>query len=114
MSVPLHDRIANLIQRIEASLPPVEDAVTESLDDRAEMERIEAPLRALVEAVEAAHRAIVARIVPPVAMPLAEDDALTEYGLRKMMRDPRYWRLREPEYVARVTEGFRRLMEDQA
>jgi hypothetical protein len=32
-----------------------------------------------------------------------------EGELRKMMRDPRYWRSREPEIVRRVTEGFRRL-----
>jgi hypothetical protein len=27
-----------------------------------------------------------------------------------MMRDPRYWRTREPEFVKRVTEGFRALV----
>ncbi len=27
-----------------------------------------------------------------------------------MMRDPRYWRTREPDFVRRVTEGFRRLV----
>ena len=32
-----------------------------------------------------------------------------EGDLRRMMRDPRYWRRREPEMVRRVTEGFRRL-----
>ena len=32
-----------------------------------------------------------------------------EAALRGMMRDPRYWRTREPEFVRRVTEGFRRL-----
>jgi len=26
------------------------------------------------------------------------------------MRDPRYWRTREPEFVRRVTEGFRRIV----
>ncbi len=34
----------------------------------------------------------------------------TEDELRKMMRDPRYWRTREPEFVRRVTDGFRRLV----
>ena len=29
-----------------------------------------------------------------------------------MMRDPRYWRDRNPEFVARVTDGFRRLFPD--
>lgn len=34
----------------------------------------------------------------------------SEAELRSMMRDPRYWRSREPEFVRRVTEGFRRLV----
>jgi hypothetical protein len=34
----------------------------------------------------------------------------TEAQLRDMMRDPRYWRTREPEFVKRVTEGFRALV----
>ena len=34
---------------------------------------------------------------------------LGEDQLYEMMRDPRYWRDRDPEFVARVTEGFRRL-----
>jgi hypothetical protein len=38
-------------------------------------------------------------------------DALkTEAELRQMMRDPRYWRAREPEFVKRVTDGFRALV----
>ena len=36
--------------------------------------------------------------------------ALTEEQLREMMRDPRYWRQREPEWVKRVTDGFRALV----
>ena len=34
----------------------------------------------------------------------------TEAELRAMMRDPRYWRAREPAFVQRVTEGFRTLV----
>lgn len=34
----------------------------------------------------------------------------SEAELRAMMRDPRYWRQREPEFVRRVSEGFRRLV----
>jgi hypothetical protein len=34
---------------------------------------------------------------------------MTEEQLREMMRDPRYWRQREPEWVKRVTDGFRAL-----
>ena len=32
-----------------------------------------------------------------------------EAELDEMMRDPRYWRTRDPDFVARVTEGFKRL-----
>ncbi|RVT92052.1 hypothetical protein EOD42_20190 [Rhodovarius crocodyli] len=35
---------------------------------------------------------------------------LSEEELRVMMRDPRYWRSREPAFVQRVTEGFRKLV----
>ena len=38
--------------------------------------------------------------------------SLTEDALHGMMRDPRYWRDRKPEFVARVTDGFRRLFPD--
>jgi hypothetical protein len=39
--------------------------------------------------------------------PIVKD---TEAQLREMMRDPRYWQKREPEWVKRVTEGFRTLV----
>lgn len=38
--------------------------------------------------------------------PAAESEA----ELRAMMRDPRYWKSREPAFVQRVSEGFRRLV----
>lgn len=45
------------------------------------------------------------------AMPAAADEA----ALRQLMRDPRYWKQREPAFVQRVTDGFRRLVgADQA
>ena len=34
----------------------------------------------------------------------------SEAELRALMRDPRYWRTREPAFVRRVTEGFHRLV----
>ena len=37
------------------------------------------------------------------------DSILSESSLKEMMRDPRYWRDHEPEYVRRVQDGFRRL-----
>lgn len=35
-----------------------------------------------------------------------------EAGLKRMMADPRYWRERDPSYVAQVREGFRKLYPD--
>jgi hypothetical protein len=35
-----------------------------------------------------------------------------EQALHEMMRDPRYWRDRDPQLIARVTDGFRRLYPD--
>lgn len=46
-----------------------------------------------------------------------DDDVLvtgrgdTEADLRRMMRDPRYWREREPAFVAEVTSRFRALVD---
>lgn len=47
---------------------------------------------------------------PGLAREAAPPAALDEGELRRMMRDPRYWRQREPEFVKRVTEGFRKLV----
>lgn len=37
---------------------------------------------------------------------------LSEESLRELVRDPRYWRDRDPEIVQRVTEGYRNLYPD--
>jgi hypothetical protein len=37
------------------------------------------------------------------------EESVNEDELRSMMRDPRYWRKRDPDFVARVSDGFRRL-----
>lgn len=34
-----------------------------------------------------------------------------EKDLQSMMRDPRYWRDKDPQFVAKVTEGFKRVYE---
>ncbi|MBW8270688.1 capsid assembly protein [Caldovatus aquaticus] len=47
---------------------------------------------------------------PALAREAEGGDAPDEAALRALMRDPRYWRTREPEFVRRVTEGFRRLV----
>lgn len=37
-----------------------------------------------------------------------------EDDLKSMMRDPRYWRDRDPSFVAKVTQGFERLYADKS
>ena len=34
---------------------------------------------------------------------------IDEATLTDMVRDPRYWRQRDPDFVARVTAGFKKL-----
>lgn len=61
------------------------------------------------EGVLALHRLMSAQepsALRPGAPPAGADG---EADLHRMMRDPRYWRDRDPALVARVTEGFRRL-----
>lgn len=47
---------------------------------------------------------------PAMARDMAPPAAQSEAELRQMMRDPRYWQKREPAFVQKVTEGFRRLV----
>ena len=47
---------------------------------------------------------------PALARDAAPPAVASETELRAMMRDPRYWRSREPEFVRRVSDGFRRLV----
>ncbi len=44
-----------------------------------------------------------------LSMPAAPAPGGSEAELQALMRDPRYWRERDPAMVARVTEGFQRL-----
>lgn len=46
--------------------------------------------------------------------PIAKEDggsfeALDESGLRSMMQNPKYWRERDPAFIAKVSEGFQRI-----
>ena len=41
--------------------------------------------------------------------PAAANDGATEEDLKRMMQDPRYWKTRDPAFIAKVTNGFRRL-----
>ena len=47
------------------------------------------------------------------ALESAASGAADEITLRGMMRDPRYWRERDPSYVAQVTSGFQRMYGEQ-
>jgi hypothetical protein len=47
---------------------------------------------------------------PTLGRDVSAPTPTTEAELRAMMRDPRYWRAREPAFVQRVTEGFRKLV----
>jgi hypothetical protein len=71
-----------------------------------------AALASTAEGVVALHRMMGAK-EPPLSRDASAEAAPGEAELRKMMRDPRYWRSREPDFVKRVTEGFRRLVGEQ-
>lgn len=43
----------------------------------------------------------------------SSDAAHDEVSLRKMMQDPRYWRDRDPGFIAKVTAGYDRLYQSQ-
>lgn len=72
-------------------------------------ESVFAALASTAEGVIALHR-MMERKEPPLTRAPSADAAPDEAELRRMMRDPRYWRTRDPDYVARVTDGFRRLV----
>lgn len=66
-------------------------------------------LSTTAEGVIALHRMMEGK-EPGLARRGEEPAAADEGELRAMMRDPRYWRTREPEFVRRVTDGFRRMV----
>jgi len=66
-------------------------------------------LSASYDGVLAMHQMMQAR--EPAVLRDGDDTraAPDENALSQMMRDPRYWRDRDPDVIAKVTEGFRRL-----
>jgi len=68
------------------------------------------------EALSSTHDGVIAlakmamKTEPAIAREADAPAPADESALRAMMRDPRYWRTREPEFVRRVTDGFRRLV----
>lgn len=75
-------------------------------------EPVFAALATTAEGVAAMYRMMGAK-EPPISRDATAEAAPDEAELRRMMRDPRYWRTREPDFVKRVTEGFRRLVGEQ-
>ena len=70
-------------------------------------------LAASYDGVLALHQMMQARepaVLNEAGSPRSDAD---EADLARMMRDPRYWRDRDPAVVAQVTEGFRRLYPSQ-
>jgi hypothetical protein len=68
-------------------------------------------LSSTADGVVALHRMMEGR-EPALSRDAQAEAGPDEAELRKMMRDPRYWRSREPDFVKRVTEGFRRLVRE--
>jgi hypothetical protein len=68
-------------------------------------------LASTADGVVALHRMMEGR-EPTLSRDAQAEAGPDEAELRKMMRDPRYWRSREPDFVKRVTEGFRRLVRE--
>ena len=46
---------------------------------------------------------------PRVETQKNENENLTDSDLRRMMRDPKYWRDGDPEYVRKIENGFKKL-----
>ena len=46
---------------------------------------------------------------PHVETQKNEQENLTDDDLRRMMRDPKYWRDQDPEYVRKIENGFKKL-----
>ena len=61
------------------------------------------------EGVMALHRMMTGGEPAALSMPVGAPSAGGEAELQALMRDPRYWRDRDPAVVSKVTDGFQRL-----
>ena len=68
-----------------------------------------AALTTTAEGVKALHQ-MMQGPEPSLPRESAPQTGESEAELRAMMRDPRYWRSRDPQFIQRVTDGFRRLV----
>lgn len=46
---------------------------------------------------------------PAVSARIETPNAMSEQDLQSMMRDPRYWREKDPSFVSKVTDGFAKM-----
>ncbi len=65
------------------------------------------------EGVMALHRMMTGNEPAALSLPSGRAPGGGEAELQTLMRDPRYWRDRDPSVVSRVTEGFQRLYPGQ-
>jgi hypothetical protein len=72
-----------------------------------------ATLASSYDGVLAIHQMMQAREPAVLSEPNGSRGEPEEADLARMMRDPRYWRDRDPSFVAQVTEGFKRLYPSQ-
>lgn len=72
-------------------------------------EEVYRTLAASYDGVVAMHQMMQAREPTVLQEANGPQGDVDEAALTRMMRDPRYWRERDPAFVAQVTEGFQRL-----
>ena len=53
--------------------------------------------------------AMMQSLEPHINTNSGESENLTDEDLRRMMRDPKYWRDADPEYVRKIENGFKKL-----
>ncbi|CAA7627407.1 hypothetical protein [Magnetospirillum sp. SS-4] len=66
-------------------------------------------LASSVEGVKIMHRLMGSGEPSLGHAPPPRDEGATEAELKKMLQDPRYWKTRDPAFIAKVGAGFRRL-----
>lgn len=66
-------------------------------------------LSSSVEGVKTLHRLMGSGEPSLGRVPAPRDEGQSEDQLKKMIQDPRYWKNRDPAFIAKVTDGFRRL-----
>lgn len=64
------------------------------------------------EGVMALYRMMKGEGEPEIAREQGRPESVSEKDLQSMMRDPKYWRDKDPAHVEKVTEGFRRMYRD--